>query len=94
MMQRNVVLLIKKIKEEYFMCFPFGHHPILDMIIPIKRFKRSLPNIVYQLMSNIHVDEIKRWITQYNKFDMKALIFAIPINPAWPYCIVPRRPKN
>jgi hypothetical protein len=37
----------KTIGEEYFMCFLFGHHPIPDMIIPTKIFKRSPPNIIY-----------------------------------------------
>jgi hypothetical protein len=53
----------KTIGEKYYLCFPFGHHPILNMIIPIERFKQSPPNIVYWLVSNINVDEIKRWIT-------------------------------
>lgn len=40
------------------MCFPFGHHPIFDVTIPVKRFKQFPLNIVYQSMSNIHVHEI------------------------------------
>jgi hypothetical protein len=29
----------KIIKEEYSMCLPFGHHPILDTTIFVERFK-------------------------------------------------------
>jgi hypothetical protein len=52
----------KTIGEEYYMCFPFGHQPILDVTILAERFKQSLPNIVYKSVSNNHVDEIKRQI--------------------------------
>jgi hypothetical protein len=84
----------KTIGEEYSVCFPFGHHPILDMTILIERLKRFPPNIVYWPMLNIHVDEIKRRITQYNKFDTKAPFFAIPEDLALPNCIMPKCPKN
>ncbi len=76
----------KRIKEEYSMCFPFGHHPNFDMTIPIEI------QMVYQPMLNNHVDEIKRQITQYNKFNTKAPIFAILKYLAEPNCIMSRCP--
>lgn len=36
----NVCCFVDKIiKEEYYVCFPFGHHPIPDKTIPVERFK-------------------------------------------------------
>ncbi len=53
----------KTIEDEYSMWFPFAHHLIPYMTIMTERFKWSPPSIVYRLVLNIHVDEIKRCIT-------------------------------
>lgn len=37
--------------------------------------------IIYRPFSKEHVNEIKTWITMYNKFDMKVPIFAILEDP-------------
>jgi len=42
-----------------------------------KNASQAVPNIVYHPLSDIHKDEIKTIITQYNKFDTKVPIFAI-----------------
>jgi hypothetical protein len=67
--------------NEFLGCFPFGNDLFLGISIDVHRFKRAPPNIVYYLLSNIHKNEIKNKITQYNKFDTKMPIFAILKDP-------------
>ncbi len=67
--------------NEFLGCFPFGNDPLPSVSIDVHRFKRALPNILYRPLSDIHKDEIKERITQYNKFDTKVPIFAIPEDP-------------
>jgi hypothetical protein len=64
--------------NEFLGYFPFGNDSFLGISINVHRFKRAPPNIVYYLLSDIHKNEIKNKITQYNKFDTKMPIFAIP----------------
>jgi RecJ-like exonuclease len=63
--------------NEFLGCFPFGKDLLLGVSIDVHFFKRAIPNIVYHPLSDIHKDEIKTRITQYNKFDTKVPIFAI-----------------
>lgn len=64
--------------NEFLGFFPFGNDSFPSISIDVRHFKRALPNIVYCALSDIHKDEIKKRITQYNKFDTKMPIFAIP----------------
>jgi hypothetical protein len=50
----------------------------------------SPPDIIYRPFSKEHVNEIKTWITMYNKFDMKVPIFAILKDLEKPNYILPR----
>jgi hypothetical protein len=52
--------------------------PVPDVMVDVHHFKKVPPNIVCWPFLDIHKDEIKKRITQYNKFDMKVPIFATP----------------
>jgi hypothetical protein len=70
--------------DEFSNYFPLGNDPILGVTVDVHHFKKVPPNIVYQPFSNIHKDEIKKKIMQYNKFDTKMLIFAFLEDPKSP----------
>ncbi len=55
--------------------------PVPGVMVDIHHFKRTPPNIVCQPLLDIHKDEIKKRITQYDKFHMKVPIFVIPRTP-------------
>jgi hypothetical protein len=80
--------------NEFMGCFPFGNDMFPSISIDVHHFKRALPNIVYLPLSNIHKDEIKKRITQYNKFDTKVPIFMIPKDPHNANHIIPHKPKK
>lgn len=67
--------------NEFMGCFPFGNDPLLSVSIDVHRYNRAPANIVYHLLLDIHKDEIKKRITQYNRFDTKVPIFAIHEDP-------------
>ncbi len=89
LMQKNVVLL-QKPQEDYVVYFLFGIALVPNVEIEVYIFKQSPPNIIYRPFLNIHVDEIKKTIVQYNKYDTKVSIFAIPEDPKNPNC----KPKS
>jgi hypothetical protein len=74
--------------------FPFGNDPLPSVSIDIRCLKKTRPNIVYCPLSYIHKDEIKKKITQYNKFDTKLPIFAILEDPHNADHIIPRKSKK
>jgi hypothetical protein len=80
--------------NEFLGCFPFGNDPFLNVSIDVHHFKKTPPNIVYCPLSDIHKDEIKKRITQYNKFDTKVPIFVIPEDLHNANHIIPRKPKK
>jgi hypothetical protein len=82
------------IGKEYSNLFPFGFSSIQGVNLPINHFKRSPVEIIYNLLSKKHVNEIKMRIIVYNNFDTKVLIFAIPEDPERPNCILPCCPRK
>jgi hypothetical protein len=71
-------LVVKTIGEEYDVCFSFGTTLVPIVEIEVHGFKQSPPNIMYMLLSNVHVGEIFFFFVKYSKYDMKVSIFAIP----------------
>jgi hypothetical protein len=55
--------------------FPFSIATVPNVEIEIQRFKQSPPNIVYMLLSDVHMEEIKKRIIQYSKYDKKNIHF-------------------
>jgi hypothetical protein len=47
---------------------PFGSDPVFDVTIKVHHLKRAPANIVYHPFLDIHKDDIKKRIMQYNKF--------------------------
>ncbi len=47
---------------------PFGSDPVFDVTIKVHHLKRAPTNIVYHPFLDIHKDDIKKRIMQYNKF--------------------------
>jgi hypothetical protein len=75
-------------------CFPFGNDSLPIVSIDVHYFKRAPPNIVYRPLSDIHNDDFFLKITQYNKFDTKVPIFAIPEDSHNAKNIIPCKPKK
>jgi len=48
--------------------FPFGNDPLSGVTIKVHHLKRAPTNIVYHPFLDIHKDDIKKRIMQYNKF--------------------------
>jgi hypothetical protein len=80
--------------NEFLGCFPFGNDLLPGVSIDVHCFKRAPPNIVYCLLIDIHKDEIKKRITQYNKFDTKMPIFVILEDLHNAKHITPCKPKK
>jgi hypothetical protein len=75
---KECCLVAETIGEEYDVYFLFSIALVPNVEIEVYRFKRFPPNIIYRWLLNVHVDKIKKKIVQYNKYDMKISIFAIP----------------
>jgi hypothetical protein len=82
------------LRDKFSNFFLLGNDLVLGVRVNIHHFKRTPPNIVYQPLSYIHKDKIKKRITQYNKFDTKVEIFAILEDPKNPGHILPCKPKK
>ncbi len=82
------------IGEEYVNSFPLGFSPVQDVFLFVNRFKMSPQDIIYRPFSKEHVNEIKTWITMYNKFDIKVPIFTILKDLEKPNYILPRHPRK
>ncbi len=67
--------------NKFIGCFPFGNDPLLSIIVKVHHFKRAFANIVYYPFLDIHKDDIKKRIMQYNKFDTEKPIYVILENP-------------
>lgn len=65
----------------FFGCFPFGNDPLSGVTVKVHHFKRTPVNIVYHPFLDVHNDDIKKRIMQYNKFDTKKPIFVILEKP-------------
>ncbi len=55
------------IGKEYSNLFPLGFSMVEGVNLPINRFKKLPPKIIYHLFSKEHVNEIKMRIIVYNK---------------------------
>lgn len=82
------------LEDEFLDYFPLGNDPILNVTINVHWFLKAPPNIVYRPLSYIHKDEIKKNITQYNEFDTKVPIFAIPKDTKSPRHIMLWKPRK
>jgi hypothetical protein len=80
--------------NEFLGCFPLGNDLFLSVSIDVHCFKKTHSNIVYRPLSDIHKEEIKKKITQYNKFDTKVPIFEIPEDPHNADHITPQKLKK
>jgi hypothetical protein len=56
--------------NKFLGCFPFGNDSLSGVTIKVHHFKRARANIVYRPFLDIHKDDIKKRIVQYNKFDI------------------------
>lgn len=65
-----------------------------DVLVPIDRFKRVPPKIVYHPLSKAHANKIKTHIIVSNKFNIKAPIFAILEDPYKPNFISLHAPRT
>ncbi len=82
------------IGEEYVNSIPLGFSSVQGVNLFVNHFKKSPLEIVNYPFSKDHVNEIKTWITMYNKFDTKVTIFAIPKDPKKLNYILPHHPKK
>jgi hypothetical protein len=80
--------------NEFLGFFPFGNDLLPSVSIDVHCFKRTPPNIVYHPLLDIHKDDFFKKITQYNKFDTKVPIFAIPKDSHNVTRIIPCKPKK
>lgn len=82
------------IDKKYSNSFPLGFALVKEVIVPIDRFKKVSPKIVYHPLLKAHVNEIKTGIIVYKKSDIKAPIFAIPKDTNRPYFSLPHAPRT
>jgi hypothetical protein len=87
-------LINNTLGNEFLGCFPFGHDPLPSVSIDVHHFKRAPPNIVYRPLLDIHKDDIKKIITQYNRFDTKVPIFVIHEDLQNANHIIPQKSKK
>ncbi len=81
------------LNNEFLGFFPFGNDSLPGVSINVHHFKITPPTIIYCPFSNIDKDGIKKIITQYNNFDTKVPIFAIPEDSHNANHITPRKLK-
>jgi hypothetical protein len=68
--------------------------PVPGVMVDVHHFKKAPPNILCWPLLDIHKDKIKKKIMQYNKFDTKVPIFAIPKDPKSLGHILPQKPRK
>ncbi len=90
----NCQLIDHTLGNEFMGCFAFGNDPLPSVSIDVHCYNRTPANIVYHPLLDIHKDEIKKRITQYNKFDTKVPIFAILEDPLNVDHIILRKSKK